>query len=173
MKKFFDVLDSQQNAYFLTFSGQCWLAMRLELLGTVIIAFACLFAIFEHKSMAGNKDLAALCGLAISYAFSVTQALNWTVRMSSDLEANMIALERIEQYCKIEPEAERVRDMDKEVSKWWPSQGEIIFNNVKLRYRPGLPLVLKGLDFVIPAQSKVGVVGRTGKNIMIRSKLLS
>jgi len=31
-----------------------------------------------------------------------------------------------------------------------------------LRYRPGLPLVLKGLDLDIPAGSKVGVVGRTG-----------
>jgi len=162
MRNFFDVLDRQQNAYFLTFAGQCWLGIRLEFLGTAIIAFACLLAIFEHKSMEGNESFAGLAGLSISYALSVTQALNWTVRMSSDLEANMIALERIEQYCKIEPEAARVRDMDKEVSRWWPSQGEIIFNNVKLRYRPGLPLVLKGLDFVIPAQSKVGVVGRTG-----------
>jgi ATP-binding cassette subfamily C (CFTR/MRP) protein 1 len=32
----------------------------------------------------------------------------------------------------------------------------------KLRYRPELPLVLKGLNLRIPAGSKVGVVGRTG-----------
>ena len=34
--------------------------------------------------------------------------------------------------------------------------------NLKLRYRPGLPLVLKGISCEIKAQEKVGVVGRTG-----------
>jgi len=31
-----------------------------------------------------------------------------------------------------------------------------------MRYRPGLPLVLRGLDLVIPPRCKVGIVGRTG-----------
>lgn len=30
------------------------------------------------------------------------------------------------------------------------------------RYRPGLPLVLKGVSFAVEAQNKCGVVGRTG-----------
>lgn len=44
----------------------------------------------------------------------------------------------------------------------WPSQGHITFENVQLRYRPGLPLVLKGLSLEFKAGEKVGVVGRTG-----------
>ena len=39
---------------------------------------------------------------------------------------------------------------------------QIEFCDVKMRYRPGLPLVLKGLTVTIPAGSKAGVVGRTG-----------
>ena len=39
---------------------------------------------------------------------------------------------------------------------------QIEFQDVKMRYRPGLPLVLKGLTVTIPAGSKAGVVGRTG-----------
>ncbi len=31
-----------------------------------------------------------------------------------------------------------------------------------MRYRAGLPLVLKGLTVTIPAACKAGVVGRTG-----------
>lgn len=31
-----------------------------------------------------------------------------------------------------------------------------------MRYRPGLPLVLKGLDVCIEAGTTCGVVGRTG-----------
>lgn len=33
---------------------------------------------------------------------------------------------------------------------------------VRMRYRPGLPLVLKGLSCDIPGGSTCGVVGRTG-----------
>jgi ATP-binding cassette subfamily C (CFTR/MRP) protein 1 len=147
---------------------QCWLAVRLEFLGTAIIAFACSLAVFGRNSMSSNEAYAGLAGLSISYALSVTQSLNWTVRMGSDLEANMIALERIEQYCRLEPEAARSKPKDEELSSWWPKRGEILFKNATLRYRPGLPLVLKGLDILIPAQSKVGVVGRTGENSFLK-----
>jgi ABC-type multidrug transport system fused ATPase/permease subunit len=33
---------------------------------------------------------------------------------------------------------------------------------MQARYRPGLPLVLKGLSFTIPSGATCGVVGRTG-----------
>jgi ATP-binding cassette subfamily C (CFTR/MRP) protein 1 len=53
-------------------------------------------------------------------------------------------------------------DTDESLPSNWPVEGRIEFINSKLRYRPGLPLVLKGLNISIPAQAKVGVVGRTG-----------
>jgi ATP-binding cassette subfamily C (CFTR/MRP) protein 1 len=34
--------------------------------------------------------------------------------------------------------------------------------NLKLRYRPGLPLVLRGVSFEVSPGEKVGLVGRTG-----------
>ncbi len=43
-----------------------------------------------------------------------------------------------------------------------PPALQVNFENVEMRYRPGLPLVLKGLTVHIPAASKCGVVGRTG-----------
>jgi hypothetical protein len=33
-----------------------------------------------------------LAGLAISFALSVTQSLNWTVRMASDMESQMVSV---------------------------------------------------------------------------------
>lgn len=37
-----------------------------------------------------------------------------------------------------------------------------VFAQVVMRYRPGLPLVLRGVGFKAAPRSKVGVVGRTG-----------
>jgi len=44
----------------------------------------------------------------------------------------------------------------------WPESGEIIFDNVQMRYRAGLPLVLKGLTMHVRGGERIGVVGRTG-----------
>jgi ATP-binding cassette subfamily C (CFTR/MRP) protein 1 len=84
--------------------------------------------------------------------------------MSSDLEANFVAVERIQQYFNIPGEAPRTTLTDESAINW-PTEGKIEFIDATLKYRPGLPLVLKGLNISIPSRSKVGVVGRTGINI--------
>jgi ATP-binding cassette subfamily C (CFTR/MRP) protein 1 len=159
-----EMLDKQQHAYYLTCTAQNWLAVRLELVGTLIITFACLSAVVEHITIGPDEKFAGLAGLSISFALSVTQSLNWSVRMGSDFEASMISVERIVQYCTIKSEAPRTTEVDRQNAGSWPSGGEIDFQGVTLSYRPGLPLVLKGLNILIPPSSKVGVVGRTGKS---------
>ena len=57
---------------------------------------------------------------------------------------------------------------DFEVDETWtvPKQGggkvDLEFKGVCMRYRPGLPLVLRNVDLVIPGGTKVGVCGRSG-----------
>jgi len=157
-----NMLDIQQNAYYLLCVAQCWLAIRLELVGTLVITLSCLLAIWKHQFLGADPKFAGLAGLSISYAMSITQSLNWSVRMASDLEASMISVERIRSYCQIESEAPRDIDGDKKLPKSWPTGGSVVFSNASLRYRPGLPRVLKGLSIKLPEHSKVGVVGRTG-----------
>merc|ERR1740130_1280864 len=47
-------------------------------------------------------------------------------------------------------------------SKCWPERGAITLNNLKMRYRPDTPLVLKGLNVSIEGGERIGIVGRTG-----------
>jgi ATP-binding cassette subfamily C (CFTR/MRP) protein 1 len=157
-----DMLDIQQHAYFLTCAAQSWLAVRLELIGTLIVTFAALSAVLEHTRSGADGTFAGLAGLSISYALSVTQSLNWSVRMASDMEANMVAVERVEEYSNIQSEGLRSTPVDAKLPQVWPPKGAIEFTEVRLRYRPGLPFVLKGLNLTIPPGSKIGVVGRTG-----------
>ena len=49
---------------------------------------------------------------------------------------------------------------DTKPSEQWPTQGAVEFNDITMRYRPGLPLVLKGLSLSVRGGEKIGVVGR-------------
>jgi ATP-binding cassette, subfamily C (CFTR/MRP), member 1 len=163
MDRLTKMFDSQQHAYFLTFSAQSWLAVRLELVGTFIVTFSCLSAVAERAVSGSDEAFAGLAGLAISYSLSVTQSLNWSVRMASDMEADMVAVERILEYTMLPSEGAKEMPSDELLKlTQWPKAGDIAFADAQMRYRPELPLTLKGLDIRIPASSKVGVVGRTG-----------
>ena len=55
----------------------------------------------------------------------------------------------------------------------WPQHGKIEFQNISLRYRPELPLVLNRLKLTIEGAEKIGIVGRTGagKSSMLKALL--
>jgi len=42
----------------------------------------------------------------------------------------------------------------------WPSEGKMEIKDVVLKYRPELPLVLKGLSMSVQGGEKIGIVGR-------------
>ena len=48
------------------------------------------------------------------------------------------------------------------LNKTFPSKGIIEVNNIKVRYRENLPLVLDGVSFITNQNEKIGIVGRTG-----------
>lgn len=84
----------------------------------------------------------------------------------------MVAIERISEYSRMPVERPHfVPENDPPGD--WPQYGAIEMNNVSLRYRPRLPLVLKSVTLSIPARSKVGIAGRTGagKSSMILALL--
>ncbi len=71
-------------------------------------------------------------------------------------EQNFNAAERVLYYTELEPEGQIARPNDP--PSGWPEQGAIRFNDVKLAYRPGLPLVLKGVTFDIRPGEKVNPI---------------
>lgn len=150
-------LEKNLRSYYANVSSNRWLAVRLEAIGTGFVVMAALLAVLRS----GNGLSAGEGGLALTYALNITQVLNWFVRMSSDREAQIVAVERVVEYGAVEGEAPAVV-AECEPARDWPQQGRISFENTAMRYRPGLPLVLKGLNREILPREKVGVVGRTG-----------
>ena len=51
---------------------------------------------------------------------------------------------------------------DRRPPKDWPQHGAIRFVNVKMGYRPNLPLALQEITFDVKPREKIGIVGRTG-----------
>lgn len=77
------------------------------------------------------------------------------------LEQEMNSIERVKKYATLAQEADSVLPGDTALEHW-PTAGAITFSNVEFKYRPDLPLVLKGLTFDVKAGEKVGIIGRTG-----------
>lgn len=156
MAESLDRVQRNQRAYYLNVASNRWLAVRLESLGTIVVMSASLLAVFARQSIS-----AGVAGLSITYALSVTQAMNWVVRMTADRETNVVAVERVSEYIRQVPEPPRLAPAHDPASSW-PSQGGIVFEKVQLRYRPNLPLVLDDFNLEIRPREKIGICGRTG-----------
>lgn len=62
----------------------------------------------------------------------------------------------------LESEAPRRSPEAAQPAPSWPQEGKITFQDVEMRYRDDLPLVLKNLSFTILPEETIGIVGRTG-----------
>uniref|UniRef100_A0AAF5PGH3 ABC-type glutathione-S-conjugate transporter n=1 Tax=Wuchereria bancrofti TaxID=6293 RepID=A0AAF5PGH3_WUCBA len=154
-----DRLDKNIVIQYHSLVANRWLAVRLELVGNLIVFCSALFAVFYRES---GSVTAGLVGLSVAYALSITQTLNWAVRMASELETNIVAVERLREYTDLPTEGLASENLAHTPPRDWPSKGEIIFEKLKIRYRDNLEFVLKGISATIHPAEKVGIVGRTG-----------
>ncbi|KAM9715836.1 ATP-binding cassette sub-family C member 3 isoform 3-T3 [Menidia menidia] len=149
-------VDENQKSYYPGIVSNRWLGVRIEFIGNCIVLFAALFAV------TGKENLnPGLVGLSVSYALQVTMSLNWMVRMTSDLENNIVAVERVKEYSETKTEAPWEVE-DKKPPAEWPMEGNVEFSDYSVRYREGLDLVLKGITLNVKGGEKIGIVGRTG-----------
>ena len=105
-----------------------------------------------------------MCVLASGEILTIVQ--NWLVRSASEVEQNIVSVERMLQYIELKPEAPyEVPETQPEGG--WPSEGRVEFRcafpsrqrnimltasssrDYSLRYRPELDLVLKNISLVM------------------------
>lgn len=81
--------------------------------------------------------------------------------MTSELETDLVAVERVKEYSETATEAEWIKP-DHRPPDDWPNTGGVVIEEFDLRYREGLPLVLKQINCDVKPGEKIGIVGRTG-----------
>ncbi|ESQ43805.1 hypothetical protein EUTSA_v10005741mg [Eutrema salsugineum] len=134
-----------------------WLGFRLELIGSWVLCISALFMVLLPSNIIKPENV----GLSLSYGLSLNSVLFWAIYLSCFVENKMVSVERIKQFTDIPAEA-KWEIKENRPPPTWPYKGNIRLEDVKVRYRPNTPLVLKGLTIDIKGGEKVGVVGRTG-----------
>ena len=151
----FKAVDQMNSAYYLTFSNQRWLSVRLDAIGNLLVFTTGILVVTSRFNVSPS-----IGGLVLSYILSIVQMIQFTVRQLAEVENAMVSTERLYYYGTQLDEEPPLHLKD--IPDSWPQKGEIVFDEVQMRYREGLPLVLQGLNMTVAGGERIGIVGRTG-----------
>ncbi|UZJ54396.1 hypothetical protein CBS101457_003716 [Exobasidium rhododendri] len=147
------LIDKTNRPFYFLWAENRWLSIRVDLVAMVVSFAMSLFLILTPTIDA------PLAGFALSFTIQLVDAVLWVLRMYTMMEINANSIERVAEYLDVEPE-----DQGGLVAPAaWPSRsGDLVIEELSVRYSPELPLVLKGISFTVKAGEKVGICGRTG-----------
>lgn len=176
--KFRGVHDAHGRAFFAFIACSRWLGFRMDSLMFIFLAVASFASVLVHDRAWFAIDPGIL-GLALSMVLMLGGLFQWCIRQSAEVVNQMVAVERVIGFRDLPSEAPLENSFDEQITTHdgnavdWPSEGTIYFENLSVRYRPGLPLSLRGISFRIEGGFRVGVVGRTGggKSTLVQSLL--
>ncbi|XP_037493238.1 ABC transporter C family member 8 [Jatropha curcas] len=151
------LVDNDAILFFHSNGALEWLILRIEALHIVTLFAAALLLVLLPKGVLAP----GLVGLSMTNALLLTGIQVFISRWYCNLSNYMISIERIKQFMHIPPEPPAIVE-DKKPSSSWPSKGRIELQELKIKYGPNAPLVLKGINCTIKEGTRVGVVGRTG-----------
>lgn len=151
------LLNRMNEAYFLLIATQRWLCVHLDIIALIFALIICLLCITEQFNISPSST-----GLLLNYVIQIVGLLSLTIRAMTQVETEMNSVERLHSYAFHLPQEAPYEMPNHKPIPQWPMAGYIQFNDVSMRYRPQLPLVLKDMTFGVYPGEKVGICGRTG-----------
>ena len=157
--KIYKRLDDHYGVHLYTEGCKRWYYQRLRYLTHIFNVIMIIIIIYKHEKFSTQE-----IGLILQYTEELSWELATFLGFFSQIEISLISLERCEKVTKIieEKDCDKFRENNNNKDIKWPNKGEIEFKNYNLKYRPGLPLVLKNINIHIKPKEKIGLVGRTG-----------
>ncbi|KAI2468687.1 putative ATP-binding cassette transporter protein [Annulohypoxylon bovei var. microspora] len=129
-----------------------WMGWRMSVVGSFFASFVAILIL-----LAPEID-ASLAGFGMAFALEFSGHVMWTIRHYANVELEMNAAERIVEYTELPTESLE----GKSPPAAWPTEGRVEVNDLVVSYAEDLPPILKGLNFTVERNERVGVVGRTG-----------
>ncbi|KAH7645266.1 abc transporter sub-family c-like protein 8 [Dermatophagoides farinae] len=163
--EFYEKINIYNRVQYAINAIQQWLNLRLQMIGAIITCSVAFIAVYIHYYNRQQSINSSLIGLSLVYSLSLTNLLNGTFQAFTQTELDLISIERIRKLVEKLHDYKEENYSDDNPQIWdvsWPSEGNIRFNNVSMRYRNDLPLVLKNVSFEIGAGEHVAIIGRTG-----------
>ena len=132
-------------------------AFYLDILTSFIIYTAVIVVVEVYSQYS-----ASTCGLVLSNVLQLLVFLQWAVRMFGEVREKMGSVKQVSYYGNsVKQESASIIEENRP-KKDWPENGNIIFDQVVLKYQEFGVAVLKGVSLNIKPQEKIGIVGRTG-----------
>lgn len=152
-------IDDNHKALFAMMQLRSWLALYVDLISSIFVFVTAILVV--HFAIHGTLD-ASQVGLAVTNALQLLIFGQWSIRMAAEVKSTKESVCQLELYgMNIPAEAPDVIP-DNRPPVDWPSQGEIEFKKVVLRYQNYGVAVLKKVSFVVQPGEKIGVVGKMG-----------
>ena len=158
LEKFHIKVNNSIKINHLTKGAFNWYQEQFDIFGSFYIIYLVTITIIKEKEFSPQS-----IGIMFTYSVLMQLSLSYAFEMATQVEQNMISMERCLKYTEIEGEKPSVQDNDIILERNnWPSEGIIKFHNYYVKYRPNTEIVLKNLNFEIKSKEKIGIVGRTG-----------
>eukprot|EP00931_Biecheleriopsis_adriatica_P085874 TRINITY_DN60657_c0_g1_i1.p1 TRINITY_DN60657_c0_g1~~TRINITY_DN60657_c0_g1_i1.p1 ORF type:complete len:1473 (-),score=277.35 TRINITY_DN60657_c0_g1_i1:35-4453(-) len=138
-----------------------WLGFRMSLLGWIVGTYTKLYPILQFYGLL-NKQSAAMVGFSIHYSMETVGIIRQFIGNFSDLEMQLVSIERLEEYGQKESLADAQLEevcIHGTTSCLRPG---LHLEDVTVMYREGLNPALKSVSLSIASSEAVAVVGRTG-----------
>lgn len=133
-------------------------AFWLDLICVIYVAIIT----FAFVEMDASQIPGGNVGLAITQIIGLVGMTQWGIRQTSELENQMVSVERVLEYANLPSEELSGNDLKTQAPKGWPADGEIEFKDISLFYNDESNPAISNLSFSIKSQEKIGIVGRTG-----------
>jgi len=154
-----DRLDDVISSTLHNEASNFWMAVRGGLMCEIINLVAIFLAVFQIFNLSPEQ-----VGTVISILPEIRTSLTYFFPMYALFDNQLNSVERLDEYASNVPiEGAEIADRtNSTLADWVPTNGEIEFQSVSLRYRPNLPLVLNEFDVHMGGGKKIGICGRTG-----------
>ncbi len=136
-------------------ASRWWLGMRIDGLSASLSFLVAMFLVTNRETLSP-----AVAGLLLVQTTKAIQNFRWVLKRLVDVESAAVCLERVMSYTDLQTPRYLLPGDPQQAD--FPNAGKLVFENVCMRYRPGLPLALDEASFEVRAGESVGVCGRTG-----------